>query len=469
MSASGGHSPDRNTAAGAPVSIRDRLGRALLQVSLAWALAVAGAVAWVAHAEVDQVLDGALQESAEILLGLLSVQSAALPLDRGDALPAPLHEERLVWQLVGPRQQVLLRSHHAPTTPLLDRPTLGLSDTPAGARVYGLAYSPAQAMLYVAQTEAHRSEASREAPLAVAVTALAVALVCVVWMRRRTAQELAPLRELSEQVQGYHPLDAGATLPAATRAELQPIRDAIVDLGDRLALRVDSERAITAHAAHALRTPLAGMTAQLAVAMREAPETLHSRLQRVRQASERLSRVVSALLTLFRSGVEPQWQEADLVALVAAVPVDGLKVTVQAGPPGAGSATSGPAADLPLLPRLRVDPDLLVAALMNLLDNAVRYGAREVQLQLSEAVEAGQVWQLLRVTDDGPGIPPERREQIQLALVDQSYEQAMGLGLMLTDLVVRAHRGRLRLLSPAAGFGLELRWPRAERGNPSRP
>ena len=76
------------------------------------------------------------------------------------------------------------------------------------------------------------------------------------------------------------------------------------------------ERAFTAHAAHALRTPLAGMDAQLAVALREAPLALQPRLQRVREASGRLQRVLAALLTLFRSDLALHRAPLDLPALI---------------------------------------------------------------------------------------------------------------------------------------------------------
>ncbi|MFO1266659.1 MAG: histidine kinase dimerization/phospho-acceptor domain-containing protein [Rubrivivax sp.] len=74
--------------------------------------------------------------------------------------------------------------------------------------------------------------------------------------------------------------------------------------GARLAANAAAERAFSAHAAHALRTPLAGLEAQLAVAQREAPPALQGRLARMRGATTRLSHVVTALLALFRSGSE---------------------------------------------------------------------------------------------------------------------------------------------------------------------
>ena len=58
---------------------------------------------------------------------------------------------------------------------------------------------------------------------------------------------------------------------------------------------------------------------------------MQPRLQRVRDASGRLQRVVAALLALFRSGVELQRQPVDLALLLARLPAVGLQVEVPDG------------------------------------------------------------------------------------------------------------------------------------------
>ena len=197
-------------------------------------------------------------------------------------------------------------------------------------------------------------------------------------------QELLPLDRLSARLAGYDPLDATQTLGAAERKELAPVHAAIDQLGHRLAQRVAHERLVAAHAAHALRTPLAGMDAQLAVALRESSPEAQPRLQRVRDASVRLQRVVHSLLELFRLGGEVRRQRVDVKALLAHLPVPQVEVQMQA----------------PV--HVDADPDLLAAALLNLLDNAQRHGARRVGVS---APVPGRL--LLR--DDGPGAQPQRR------------------------------------------------------------
>jgi two-component system OmpR family sensor kinase len=423
-------------------SIRQRLARVVLKATLAWSVGAAALVGWAAHRQIEVVMDGTLRESAEILYGMLSFNVAGLPLGSGGAMPAPAHHERLVWQVVDADGHVLLRSHRVDGQPLPMLAGPGLSDTPGGGRVFAIDFGQAGpgARLLVAQPATERRDATVSATLFTAGAALAVGLVCAGWLRHRVRSELLPLRELSEAVAAFHPTEAGAALAVPAREELLPIRDAILHLAERLAVRVDSERAFTAHAAHALRTPLAGLAAQLAVAMREAPDGLKPRILKARQASLRLQRVVNALLTLFRSSVEPHLQPLDLPGLVHSLAIEGLEVRVtEDGEP------------------LRMDQDLLAAAMLNLLDNASRYGARHVEVHTQRRGVEG----VLRVSDDGEGVTAERLSQLQAALRAQRYDDAMGLGLMLADLVARAHHGGLSLPAVDRGFTVELVLPQA--------
>lgn len=415
-------------------SIRKGLSRVVIQVSLAWSVAVFGVVWFTVHHKLDEVLDGTLQESAEILYGLLKPNAERLPIGSGGSLPAPPHHERMVWQLVSGDQRVVWRSHSAPAQPLATAHRERWSADSPDWHVYGIPFDDKGTMLYVAQPHGERSKAQFEAALLTACGALAVGLACAVWLRRRAGRELGPLMDLSEQVAHYHPLEPGSSPPLATREELRPVRDAIVHLGDRLAQNITSERAFSANAAHALRTPLAGLGAQLAMLQRESPADVQPRIQRAREASDRLSRVVTALLSLFRSGGEIRPRHIILAAFVQDLPLPGLAIGVT------GNA------------EVEADPDLLAAALLNLLDNSVRYGA--TQAQVSFRHEAAAV--VIRLVDNGPGVDEAARKRIGAALATQHYEQDMGLGLMLADRVARAHGGQLVLVPVEQGFGVEL-------------
>jgi signal transduction histidine kinase len=300
--------------------------------------------------------------------------------------------------------------------------------------VYGLPFDDRGRILYVAQPGAERRAARLEAAEITAGCALLVGLLCALWLRSRVRGELAPIVDLSIEVARFDPLRPDRPLPPATRAELVPMRDAIDGLAARLAQRVANERAFAAHAAHALRTPLAGMVAQLAVAQRIAPAQAQPQLARTREAADRLRHVVSALLALFRSGAGLARQPVDLADLVLQLPVATLTVDVEAAEP------------------VEADPDLLAAALMNLLDNSLRHGARRVSIGARAEPEGMRIV----VRDDGTGIDAADLARLQAGLDRQAYEGQTGLGLMLADLVARAHGGRLRLVPGETGCEIEI-------------
>lgn len=309
----------------------------------------------------------------------------------------------------------------------------GFSDV-TNWRVFGSATGREGRMLYVAHSKKERREALSDVVMSAVLAALSIGLLGLFWLRLRVRSELRPLERLSRRLATHDPLDAASamrTLGAAERAELVSVQRAIDALGERLAQRVARERMVAAHAAHALRTPLAGMDAQLAIALRECVPEAQPRLQRVRDASVRLQRVVRSLLDLFRVGADPQRRSVALQTLLAHLPMQGLDVAVDAQV------------------RIDADPDLLAAALANLLDNAQRHGATRVQVTQPAPDR-------VRVADDGNGIDAQGLAALRAALQTQAYEGRTGLGLMLADLVARAHGGRLELPDSAAGFTADL-------------
>ncbi len=415
-------------------TIRSRLTGLLVAVALAWGLGVSAAVWLAVTSEVDELLDETLQAAAPVLGRLLSLADGADLTEAAAAIGEGAGQhEHFAWQLVGPGG-LLLRSARAPAQPWLPLPVTGFADAAAGWRVYALPLADGRRTLYVAQTRDERREAAAEIAWAAVWSALAIALLSAWWLQRRVRRELQPLDDLALALARYEPLPPATALAAPTRRELQPVHDAIEALGERLARRVANERAFSAHSAHALRTPLAGIDLQLAVAEREAPPALQPRLARAREAVTRLTRVVAALLALFRSGAELQRRPIHLASLLARLPHEPLQLQV-----GADDVVDA-------------DEDLLSAALINLLDNAVRHGAGTLQVTW----QARDGLQRLRLHDDGRGAPPERRAELALALADQAYEGRMGLGLMLADLVARAHGGELTLPEVAQGFAAEL-------------
>jgi two-component system sensor histidine kinase KdpD len=122
----------------------------------------------------------------------------------------------------------------------------------------------------------------------------------------------------------------------------------------------------------------------------------------------------------------------------------------------------------PNLPPLAVDRRRITAVLRNQIENAAKYGGEEGPICVTAVAENGNV--IIRISDEGPGIPAAYGEQIfssfyrvENGLTRQTA--GAGLGLAISRGFVRAHGGDIWLESPARGaciaFSLPLTEPEA--------
>ncbi len=123
----------------------------------------------------------------------------------------------------------------------------------------------------------------------------------------------------------------------------------------------------------------------------------------------------------------------------------------------------------PALPMVIADADALSAALVNVLENALKYTTGEKRISVRASAD-GDRFVRFDVTDNGIGIPAGEQRRIfqRFYRVDQrlSRETAgVGLGLSIVELVMRAHGGSVAVQSaPGAGSTFTLRVPCARQG-----
>ena len=111
--------------------------------------------------------------------------------------------------------------------------------------------------------------------------------------------------------------------------------------------------------------------------------------------------------------------------------------------------------------KIPADWDHLQAAVVNLLRNAGESTPAGGQVLVSSLRDGDDV--LIRVTDTGSGIAPELQSRI-FEPYFTTKQSGSGLGLMITQRIVRAHGGEVVLESaPGRGLTLTIRLPRADR------
>lgn len=400
------------------------------------AAAAAGLGLW---SHTDEVLDGALKETAERLL-MLPPAALAEPdsTERLDLL-AP-HDEHVVYQVQDAAGGLLLRSHRAPLV-LLD------ADAPDGLRESGawlvqtLSSRDGSRRAQVAETLRHRRAglwAGVGWLLGTLAALLPLAGVATGWLLRRGFDSLEPARrELAGRP--LHDLRPLALHSAPT--ELQPWLATVNALLARVAGLVDSERAFAANTAHELRTPLAAARAQAQrlVQVAHDPATAEPAQALLRQL-DRLTSLANRLLQLARveSGVALQREPVDLVQLAVLV-IDEFSEASRCGQ----LALQVQGRPVPV----RGDIDALGIALRNLIENALKHGGSATQVQVRVN------GQRLGVVDDGPGVPPAR-----LAGLVRPFDrggpghalQGSGLGLAMVNTIARQSGARLQMQSPVA-------------------
>ncbi|PQA79867.1 two-component sensor histidine kinase [Limnohabitans sp. TS-CS-82] len=383
-------------------SLQQRLlTRTLGAVLVVWVI-TAAYVWFEAQHEVDELLDAHLAQSAALLV----VQQNATPDDDEPLLEAPtLHKyaHRVAYQVFD-EDRLVMHSPNVAHTPMAKHTqgfdTLTLADGQSW-RIFAAPGRARDVQIYVAERVDSRDEILRAVlrgflpPLTVALPLLLLGLW---WNVRSGLQPLQRLRQalLKRDTQTLTPV----SLPD-TPQEVQPMLDALNDLLQRLAQRMETERRFTADAAHELRTPIAAIRAQAQVALTSASndQVRQHALQDTLLGCDRASRVVEQLLTLARvdgpQDVASEPFRLDQLAqhILADLAPEALR--------------RGQTLELLAPDALQVNGQstLWHILLRNLVDNALRYSpdGAVVRIQI-ERMTRGQV--TVTVQDSGPGLSP---------------------------------------------------------------
>lgn len=265
----------------------------------------------------------------------------------------------------------------------------------------------------------------------------------------RKAHEITA-EKLSDRLPVKSPHDEFGQLATAFNTMLARMEDSF----DRL-------RRFTADASHELRTPLTALRSVGEVALRDQRDATAYRetIESMLEDTDRLTRLVDSLLTLARADsgrIDVVREPVDLSALAQEV-MDFLRAL-------ADERSQQLSIETPGAVEVEADRGMIRQAVVNLIDNAIKYTPSSGQIRVTVRRSAtGEAF--IEVGDSGPGIPSEERERIfeRFYRIDKARSRehgGVGLGLAIARWSVESQAGRIEVESvPGKGSTFRIVFP----------
>ncbi len=238
------------------------------------------------------------------------------------------------------------------------------------------------------------------------------------------------------------------------RDEIQITANAFDQMLDRISASFDREKQFTDDASHELRTPVAVIQAQCEYALenRDKSEETVGAILVIHEQAKKMSALIDQLLMLAR---------ADRAAVILKKEPTDISLLAEESAalltPKASEKNITISVHAPEGLYAEIDPNLMEKALVNLIDNAIKYGKKDGSVVITVEKQSKDVTPavLLSVTDDGIGISEEDLPHIW----DRFYrvnpageEEGTGLGLPLVRWIVETHGGQITAVSESGRF-----------------
>lgn len=284
----------------------------------------------------------------------------------------------------------------------------------------------------------------------------AAALAGGYWMTARAFRPVARMNSLAASIADGGDLSGRITLPKSDgRDELNDLAGTINGMLGRLEAAFEHERRFTADAAHELRTPLNAMRMQGEYALsRSDAQEKDEAIERMLEKNEEMRTLVNQLLLIARMEAGQMACEdcCDLAQMIDAVAEDMEPVAAERG--------------IAIHTELETcetvcSRAMLTRAVVNLVDNAIRYGKDGGNVHLSLIRQGGMA--VLSVRDDGAGM-----DEAAAARVFERFWRAdsarstpgNGVGLSIVQAIAKAHGGGVSVVSaPGEGSCFTIQIP----------
>jgi heavy metal sensor kinase len=258
------------------------------------------------------------------------------------------------------------------------------------------------------------------------------------------------MRPVDRMTRSAHAIGSGADfsrrLPQPARQdELGRLATTFNEMLARLEQALLTQRRFLADAAHELRTPLAGIRTNVETLLRQPGSELNDcrdTVAAVLRETDRMARLVADLLVLARA-------DAAQPLVCRPLALDPILLEVYQQEQALANGVQLTLGEFEQA-EIQGDPDRIKQMLLNLTDNALRYTQAGGAVTLDLYHRNGSV--ILRVSDTGPGIPPEHQTRVfdRFYRIDQPRSRSAGgtgLGLAICKWIAEAHGGRIELES----------------------
>lgn len=265
---------------------------------------------------------------------------------------------------------------------------------------------------------------------------------------------LRPWRQVTRETAERGPADLTPLSFEPPHKELRPMVRSINGLLRSVRDRAARERGLIADAANELRTPLDAMRVNVEALKAQTDDAGQRELMaNLLRSNDRATRLVRQLQQLMRSDEIPQDAVPETLALDALVRdrISLVEPLAHARGVKIDFACEGACeGDVPVFG----ERESLISMLSNLIENAIKYSPDGGTVTVRVARQGAKV--VLRVADQGPGIPPALRERVfdRFFRNPDQTQSGSGLGLAIVRSVLEKHRGQIVLEAGEGGRGL---------------
>ncbi|MGC3963150.1 MAG: sensor histidine kinase N-terminal domain-containing protein [Rhodocyclaceae bacterium] len=420
----------------------------------------------------DQPYDKALGDQVRALAGQVHVlPSGAVRVDLPASALRVLRtdtEDTVYFQIVSPRGTLLAGDAEVPSLPegtRLGSADIQYRDDAVQGEDIRVAYMPVfvdqvagtHVLVQVAETRHKRDALSSRIVSGVLLPQFAIIPLAVVLVWFGLSRGIAPLNRLQSMIRERRPGDLSPVAEDSVPEEVRPVVMAFNDMMARLEDNLHAQRRFIADAAHQMRTPIAGLKMQMELARQEAANSraAHSVRRSIEQAekgAERAARLINQLLALARAESSSEkvnaFERLEMNGLVREVLGDYVPIAL-ARDIDLGAEMD----DQPVW--LEATPIMLFELVSNLVDNAVKYTPSGGTVTVSVTASDADGMAVLRVRDNGPGVPEEERERIfeRFYRVLGTGAEGSGLGLSIVREIAELHGGTVTLNANEDGIG----------------